>query len=75
MVPGVKKKAMNIILNGNKKSIDNINNVEELLGHFFDENKGVIVELNGEIVRRDRWREQSVKEGDVIELIQFLGGG
>lgn len=75
MGPGVKKKAMNIIVNGNKKGIDNINNVQELLSHFFEESKGVIVELNGEILRRDRWKEQLVKEGDVIELIQFMGGG
>lgn len=66
---------MNIILNGNKKMINNISNVRELLGFFFEEDSGVIVELNGEIVRRERWEEQSVREGDVIELIQFLGGG
>jgi sulfur carrier protein len=66
---------MNIILNGNNKRIDNIGNVQELINHFFEENRGLIVELNGVIIRRERWQEQLVKEGDVVELIQFMGGG
>ncbi|MCP5104897.1 MAG: sulfur carrier protein ThiS [bacterium] len=66
---------MNITVNGNKKEIDNIKNVKELLNFLFEKNEGIIVELNGEIVHRDSWVEQLVKAGDVVELIQFIGGG
>ncbi len=42
---------------------------------LFEKDEGIIVELNQEIIHRDQWKEQPVKEGDVIELIQFIGGG
>lgn len=35
----------------------------------------VAVELNRDIVPRDRWRETALKEGDRLELVQFVGGG
>lgn len=66
---------MNITLNGNKKEIENINNVRELLGVLLETDRGVLVELNGEIVHRDNWEERPVREGDTVELIQFIGGG
>jgi len=66
---------MNITLNGNKKEIENINNIRELLGFLLETDKGIIVELNGEIVHRDCWEERLVKDGDVVDLIQFIGGG
>jgi len=66
---------MNITINGNKKEIENINNVRELLGFLLETDRGIIVELNGEIVHRDHWEERPVREGDDVELIQFIGGG
>ncbi|HEY6337479.1 MAG TPA: sulfur carrier protein ThiS [Candidatus Sulfotelmatobacter sp.] len=35
----------------------------------------VAVELNREIVPRDRWPETSVNDGDWLEIVQFVGGG
>ena len=35
----------------------------------------VVVELNREIVRRPRLPEVSLKPGDVVELVHFVGGG
>jgi thiazole synthase len=35
----------------------------------------VVVERNREIVRRGRLEEVTVQEGDVIELVHFVGGG
>jgi thiamine biosynthesis protein ThiS len=35
----------------------------------------VVVELNGEIVRRPRLREVPLKTGDQVELVHFVGGG
>ena len=35
----------------------------------------VIVEYNGEILSRDRWETTLLKEGDQVELLQFVGGG
>jgi sulfur carrier protein len=35
----------------------------------------VAVELNRDIVPRDRWPETKLKEGDQLEMVHFVGGG
>jgi sulfur carrier protein len=35
----------------------------------------IVVELNREIVRRPRLAEHTLKTGDSIELVHFIGGG
>jgi sulfur carrier protein len=35
----------------------------------------VAVELNREIVPRDRWHQTQLKDGDRLEIVHFVGGG
>jgi sulfur carrier protein len=35
----------------------------------------VAVELNRDIVPRDRWQETLLKDGDCLEIVHFVGGG
>ncbi len=35
----------------------------------------IAVELNLEIVPRDRWPETPLKDGDRLEIVHFVGGG
>ena len=35
----------------------------------------VAVELNRDIVPRDRWAETHLNEGDRLEIVHFVGGG
>ena len=35
----------------------------------------VAVELNREIVSRAQWAETSLKDGDRLEIVHFVGGG
>jgi thiamine biosynthesis protein ThiS len=35
----------------------------------------VAVEHNLEIVPRDRWSETTIREGDRLEVVHFVGGG
>ncbi len=35
----------------------------------------VAVELNRNIVPRDRWPQTPLKEGDRLEIVHFVGGG
>jgi thiamine biosynthesis protein ThiS len=35
----------------------------------------VAVELNREIVARDRWFQVALKQGDCLEIVHFVGGG
>jgi len=44
----------------------------ELLGMKADR---VAVELNHEIVPRDRWATTQLTDGDQLEVVHFVGGG
>ncbi len=35
----------------------------------------IAVELNRAIVRRDRWAETELHDGDQLEIVHFVGGG
>lgn len=35
----------------------------------------VVVEHNGEIVQRDRYSEQPLRDGDTLEIVQMMAGG
>ena len=35
----------------------------------------VAVELNRDIVPRDRWGETQLSDGDRLEVVHFVGGG
>ena len=35
----------------------------------------VAVELNRDIVPRDRWAQTALNEGDRLEVVHFVGGG
>jgi sulfur carrier protein len=35
----------------------------------------VAVELNRDIVPRDRWAQTLLKDGDRLEIVHFVGGG
>lgn len=44
----------------------------EILGMKADR---VAVELNRDIVPRDRWSNTTLKDGDRLEVVHFVGGG
>ena len=35
----------------------------------------VVVELNEEIIKRETYGTTVLKDGDVVEILQFMGGG
>ena len=35
----------------------------------------VVVEFNGEILPRERWAQQPVREADAVEVVTIVGGG
>jgi sulfur carrier protein len=49
------------------------------LGTLLDERqvnrRMVAVEYNGEILPRHAWDETFIQDGDVLELVQMVGGG
>jgi len=68
---------MNLQINGEQKSFDlpkpfTLATLVELLGMKSDR---VAVELNRDIVPRDRWSGTMLNDGDRLEIVHFVGGG
>ena len=49
--------------------------VNELLESMDTSSQRVAVEINEEIVPRASYGETILKEGDVVEVVRFVGGG
>ncbi len=65
---------MNLIINGQAREfrVDTVSALVEQLGMKSDR---VAVELNQEIVPRERWAQTALHEGDRLEIVHFVGGG
>lgn len=65
---------MELIINGEKRGVaaENLSLLVEQLGMKPDR---VAIELNREIVPRDRWAQSPLKDGDQLEIVHFVGGG
>jgi thiamine biosynthesis protein ThiS len=35
----------------------------------------IAIELNQQVVRRDKWAQTTLVEGDRVEIVHFVGGG
>ncbi len=65
---------MKLIINGDQRefSAPNLAALIEQLGMKTDR---VAVELNLNIVPRDRWAATELHDGDKLEIVHFVGGG
>ncbi|HEX9113679.1 MAG TPA: sulfur carrier protein ThiS [Nitrospirota bacterium] len=66
---------MNISLNGEKKTVPDNITVMGLLEFLNIQHQRVAVELNMQIVKKDKYSVISVREGDSLEVVSFMGGG
>ncbi len=65
---------MKVRLNGVETEIG-AKNLRELLDELEINPQKVVVEVNLQIVKRDRLSEYEIKDGDSIEIVNFVGGG
>ncbi|RBP08034.1 sulfur carrier protein ThiS [Rossellomorea aquimaris] len=67
---------MELRINGQLVTVpESISTVVELIHHFNLENRMIIVEQNQTILEKQEHEITKVKNGDNIELVQFVGGG
>lgn len=67
---------MTIQINGRLVQLPaNVNSVKDLLEHYELQNRIVVVELNKEIVLKEQYSAAMLSDGDLIEMIHFVGGG
>jgi sulfur carrier protein len=66
---------MNIRINGKAESVLPEMSVEKLLSSRSLDPACVVVELNRTIVKKDCFGSTLLRDGDVVEILRFVGGG
>ena len=64
-----------IQLNGDPYEIKNGANLNELLNMLKIQKSKVAIEVNGEIVEKNKYPNLILSKGDKVEIVQFIGGG
>ena len=66
---------MKLIVNGEDREFSSISTVSALLEQLGMMPDRVAVELNRELIPRDRWDATQLADGDKLEIVHFVGGG
>jgi sulfur carrier protein len=70
-----RRRKMRITVNGEEREYDGPLNLETLIESLKISDKVMAAAVNMEIVKKDRWHEHRLNEGDRVELLHFVGGG
>lgn len=64
------------MINGSTRTVADGTTVAQLLTTLALDPRMIVVELNREILRdRDRFDSLTLRSGDTLELVHFVGGG
>ena len=66
---------MHVTLNGERRELRDGLSVAELIGDLQLNRRRLAVEINQEVLARDAYQSRQIAPGDVIEIVQFIGGG
>ena len=64
-----------IQLNGDPFEINNGTNLNELLNKLKIEKNKVAIEVNGEIVEKNKYSNLILNKNDKVVIVHFIGGG
>ena len=64
-----------IQLNGDPYEISGRTNLNELLNKLKIQKNKVAIEVNGEIVQKDKYENLVLNKDDKVEIVHFIGGG
>ena len=64
-----------IQLNGDPYEINHGTNLNELLNKLKIEKNKVAVEVNGEIIGKNKYTKLILNKDDKVEIVHFIGGG
>ena len=70
-----KVKKIKIKINGEKIIIKDKEILSKILKNYKIPIKKVAIELNREIINKEKIDKIKVKENDIIEIVHFIGGG
>jgi len=66
---------MTIRLNGDPREIPGPLSVSALLAQLEIDSRRVAVELNLDVVKKAAYDSSVIKDGDEVEIVNFVGGG
>jgi sulfur carrier protein len=66
---------MKIRVNGKEYQFDTSLNVSQLLQKLNIKGQWIVVELNTNIVDKQKYDETTLSDGDTVEIVGFVGGG
>jgi len=66
---------MQILLNGEKTTINHNTSISDLLQQFNLDATKVAVELNQNLVFHHNFNHTIIAQNDIIEIVHFIGGG
>jgi len=66
---------MQLVVNGEKRDVEQVSTVADMLAAFKLQNKILVVELNREIIDRSVYDQTRLSDGDQVEIVHFVGGG
>jgi sulfur carrier protein len=66
---------MKLIINGETKDIEDNSSLQKIIRDLEIEDKVMAAAINMDIVKKDDWSSFTPKDGDKLELLQFVGGG
>ena len=62
-------------INGEQRDVPGIGTLADLVEQLGMKGDRVAIELNLDIVPRDRWDSTALQDGDRLEIVHFVGGG
>lgn len=66
---------MNLTINGENRDFGAIATLSDLVAELGMKPDRVAIELNREVISRDRWPATKLSNDDKLEIVHFVGGG
>ncbi len=64
-----------LTVNGKPQSLDRPLSLTAYLEAKDVMGKRIAVGVNGEVVHKDQWAGVTLREGDIVDIVQMVGGG
>ena len=66
---------MKVVINGQVRVFKEDLNLQEIIENLKIEDKVMACAVNMDIVKKENWNSYKPNENDIIELLNFVGGG
>jgi sulfur carrier protein len=66
---------VNAIVNGERRAVDDGKTIADLVSELRLGGRRIAVEVNRDILPKAEYGSRVIRDGDTIEIVQFVGGG